>query len=355
MSTFPEITARAWNECRLLDTVLELTHQCNFDCFFCYNDRVLRTWPLRYNEYSDLMEQLADMAVLNLTLTGGEPLVHPDFFAIGARARDLGFVIRLKSNGHLLRGDVLRRLQDEVAPYQIDLSLHGATAATHDRQTQRPGSFDRLLKNIDEMNSLELRMKLNCTLTAWNEEEVEEIFNLADRLGLLLNFNATVSPKDDGDTAPMNLAPSSEGISRLARVLGQRREEAQRREKAENPLPDGQEQGPDVIRRCGAGASSVTIDQWGNVMPCVQWRRVVGNVREKPIAEIWSTSSGLEEVRALTVEAKKVAPRFDGPTDVTIFCPGVADLLTGDALAPYPGLPSHEVPSSSNEDEAGDR
>ena len=71
MSTFPEITARAWNECRLLDAVLELTHRCNFDCFFCYNDRVLQTWPLTCDEYSDLMEQLADMAVLNLTLTGG--------------------------------------------------------------------------------------------------------------------------------------------------------------------------------------------------------------------------------------------------------------------------------------------
>jgi len=349
VSTFPEITARAWNEGRLLDAVLELTHRCNFDCFFCYNDRVLRTWPLTSDEYSDLMEQLADMAVLNLTLTGGEPLVHPDFFAIGARARDLGFVIRLKSNGHLLRGDVARRLKDEVAPYQIDLSVHGATAEVHDRQTQQPGSFDQLLKNIDEMNRLELRMKLNCTLTAWNEEEVEEIFNLADRLGLLLNFNATVSPKDNGDTAPMSLAPTPEGISRLSRALAQRREEAQRREKEESPLKDGKGQGPDVIRHCGAGASSVTIDQWGNVMPCVQWRRVVGNVREKPIAEIWSTSSGLEEVRALTVEAKKVVPHFDGPADVTIFCPGIADLLTGDALAFYPGLPSQEATSSSDD------
>ena len=355
MSTFPEITARAWNECRLLDAVLEITHECNFDCFFCYNDRVLRTWPLTFDEYSDLMEQLADMAVLNLTLTGGEPLVHPDFFTIGARARDLGFVIRLKCNGHLLRGDVLRRLIDEVAPYQIDLSLHGATAATHDRQTQRPGSIDRLLKNIDEMNRLELRMKLNCTLTAWNEEEVEKAFNLADRLGLLLNFNATVSPKDDGDTAPMNLAPSPEGISQLAQVLEQRHEDARSSKGEGVPRGEAEAQGPAVIRHCGAGASSVTIDQWGNVMPCVQWRRVVGNVREKPIAEIWSTSSDLEEVQALTIEAKKVAPRFDGPTDVTIFCPGIADLLTGDALAPYPGLPFHGVSSSSNDDGTVDR
>ncbi|MFC2144533.1 radical SAM/SPASM domain-containing protein [Acidobacteriota bacterium] len=345
MSTFQEITARNWNECRLFDVLLELTHRCNYDCFFCYNDRVVRNLPLTSEEYSDVMEQLADMAVMNLTLTGGEPLVHPDFFAIGNRARELGFVIRVKSNGHLLRGDMARRLRDEVAPYQVDLSVHGATAATHDRQTRHPGSFDRLLKNIEEMSRLEMRMRLNCTVTAWNEGEIEEMYELADRLGLLISVNATVTPKDDGDTSPMSVAPTTEGISRLSRVLRKRREKAI----AEAPPTDATEKAPKVIRHCGAGASSLTIDQWGDVMPCVQWRRVVGNVREQPIAEIWSTSSGLEEVRALTVEAKKVAPQFDGPSDVTVFCPGVADLMMGNALALYPGLPSIKGASSSDD------
>jgi MoaA/NifB/PqqE/SkfB family radical SAM enzyme len=342
LSTYQEITARAWNECRLLDAIFELTHRCNLDCFFCYNDRVQLNSALTYDEYSDLLGQLAEMAVLNLTLTGGEPLVHPDFFAIGTRARDLGFVIRLKSNGHLLRGDVARRVRDEVAPYQIDLSIHGATAKSHDRQTQRPGSFQRLLENIEEMQRLGLRMRLNCTLTAWNENEVDQIFELADRFDLLININATVAPKDDGDTSPMSVAPTSEGISRLAHVLQRRHEEVRSRNPEVTEQDGVKKEPPEVIRHCGAGSSSVTIDQWGNVLPCVQWRRVVGNVREKPIAEIWSGSVGLDEVRSLTVAAKKVAPQMEGPTDVTFFCPGIADLLTGDPLSLYPGLPTLE-------------
>jgi hypothetical protein len=52
--------------------------------------------------------------VLNLTLSGGEPLAHPDFFLLGSRARELGFVVRVKSNGHALRGAALRRLRDKV-------------------------------------------------------------------------------------------------------------------------------------------------------------------------------------------------------------------------------------------------
>jgi MoaA/NifB/PqqE/SkfB family radical SAM enzyme len=336
VSTFREITARAWNECRLLNVTLELTHLCNLDCFYCYNDRLLLNFALTVDEYAKLLRQLADMAVLNLTLTGGEPLLHPDFFTIGARARELGFVVRLKSNGHLIRGEVAQRLVDEVDPYQIDLSLHGATAASHDRQTRHPGSFDRLMKNIDEMRRLGLRLKLSCTLTAWNEHEIEDSFRLADRLELPLFFNPTVSPKDDGDPDPLSISPSLDGISALARVMEKRRAKAA----AANPKAAQEKgskgNGSTVKRHCGAGSSTVTIDQWGNVLPCVQWRRVVGNIRQAPIAEIWSSSSELEAVRTITVEAKKVATGFEGPEEVTIFCPGLAELREGDPLALYP-------------------
>jgi len=55
-----------------------------------------------------------DLQVLNLTLFGAEPLAHPDFFLLGSRARELGFLVRVKSNGHALRGAAPRRLRDKV-------------------------------------------------------------------------------------------------------------------------------------------------------------------------------------------------------------------------------------------------
>lgn len=339
MSTYLEINARAWNECRLLSVILELTHLCNWDCFFCYNDRIQRDTALTVEEYSDLLQQLTDMAVLNLTLTGGEPLVHPDFFAIGGRARELGFVIRIKSNGHLLRGEVAQRLVDEVAPYQIDLSLHGATAATHDRQTRRVGSFDRLMKNIDEMRQLGLRLKLNCTLTSWNEHEVAEMFELTDRLGLPVNFNASVSPKDDGNRDPLQISPTPDGMEALSRILEKRHTQNRPDDLDTSPQEGFGKPTPQVKRHCGAGSSSVTIDQWGNVLPCVQWRREVGNIRETPFPEIWARSRELATIQQITVEAKASAGRFKGPEGVAFFCPGMAELLTGDPLSVYPATP----------------
>ena len=167
---FEQVLQKTWRDNLLFSVLVELTYRCNLDCFFCYNDLGLRGEPLRTDQYRAFFEDLRDLQVLNLTLSGGEPLAHPDFLKLGARARELGFVVRVKSNGHALRGEMARRIRDEVDPFLIEVSLHGATAATHDRQTRVPGSFDRLIANLREMTDLGLRVKLNITLTLWNAD-----------------------------------------------------------------------------------------------------------------------------------------------------------------------------------------
>jgi MoaA/NifB/PqqE/SkfB family radical SAM enzyme len=141
------LVRRTWEENVLFSVLVELTYRCNLDCFFCYNDLALRGEPLSFDEYRRFFAELRDLQVLNLILSGGEPLAHPDFFRLGACARALGFLVRVKSNGHALRGDLARRLRDEVDPYVVEVSVHGATPATHDRQTRVPGSFDRLRRS----------------------------------------------------------------------------------------------------------------------------------------------------------------------------------------------------------------
>ena len=111
----------------LFSVLVELTYRCNLDCVFCYNDLGAGGDRLSTEEWIRFFEDLRAMEVLNLTLSGGEPLAHPDFMRLGRRARDLGFVVRVKSNGHALGPEVARRLKDEVDPYVVEVSLHGAT------------------------------------------------------------------------------------------------------------------------------------------------------------------------------------------------------------------------------------
>jgi MoaA/NifB/PqqE/SkfB family radical SAM enzyme len=326
--SYRETIVRTWRENLLFSALVELTYRCNLDCFFCYNDLDLRGRAMSLEDYRRFFRDLASLSCLHLTLTGGEPLVHPRFFEIAAAARETGFVLRIKSNGHALRGRLLRRLKDEIDPFVIELSLHGASAPTHDRQTRVEGSFERLLGNLEELAALGMRFKINSTLTRWNEEEIPEMFALAERFGAPLTFDPDVTPRDDGDFSPLAIAATAEGRGRLfARGSD---EAVVRQADAELPVESG--------KHCGAGSSGVAVDPFGNVYPCVQWRRPVGNLHERSIREIWQGNEKLEEVRRLSEEVKRRLPSADG---LSMFCPGTAEGLTG---SPLPGLPLH--PSS---------
>jgi len=331
---FEQILQKTWRDNILFSVLVELTYRCNLDCFFCYNDLGLRGEPLRTDQYFAFFAELRDLQVLHLTLSGGEPLAHPDFLRLGARARELGFVVRVKSNGHALRGAAARRLRDEVDPFLVEVSLHGATAATHDRQTRVPGSFDRLVANLREALALGLRIKVNSTLTAWNEEEIEGMLSLADGLGVALQFDPEVTPRDDGDREPLAVSPSRAGVARLFAVQA-----ARARALAPLAVSKGGDDGTlpaPVEKHCGAGSAGVAVDPYGNVYPCVQWRRPVGNLHRQSIREIWTTSIGLREVRELTTRAKELVDSY-GPAGARMsFCPGSAVTRAGDPLQIYP-------------------
>jgi MoaA/NifB/PqqE/SkfB family radical SAM enzyme len=327
--TLRDVVSRTWRDNLLFSVLIELTYRCNLDCFFCYNDLAARGKALRLDDYLRILDELAELQVLDVTLSGGEPLAHPDFFAIGAAAKERGFVIRLKSNGHALRGEVARRLRDEVDPFVVEVSLHGACASTHDRQTRVPGSFDRLLANLAELKQLGLRVKINSTLTLWNETEVERMYTIADSLGMPLKFDPAVTPRDDGDETPLNVAPTAGGVRALyttqferSRKLGERILDPRRSaEDADLVEVDG--------KHCGAGSAAVAIDPFGNVYPCVAWRVPVGNVHEQSLGAIWSSSVELDAVRAQVVGVRSALEK-EGPVgNLMSFCPGLASRRTG--------------------------
>jgi MoaA/NifB/PqqE/SkfB family radical SAM enzyme len=370
--SFEHLLLRTWRDNHLFSVLVELTYRCNLDCFFCYNDLGLRGLPLSVAQYYELFGELRDLQVLNLTLTGGEPLAHPDFLALGARARELGFVVRIKSNGHALRGTMARRIREEIDPFLIEVSLHGASAAVHDRQTREPGSFERLLVNLREMRSLGLRVKLNSTMTAWNEHEIEDMMALADELELPLQVDPEVTPRDDGDLEPKSISPSRAAVRRLFELLAARAAAARAQpEGQELPAPTGAAAIPPVqamrladdglvpaaaAKHCGAGSSGIAVDPYGNVYPCVQWRRPVGNLHERSIRDIWASSSGLAEVRALTVEAKKMVDGFGPEGRLLNFCPGNAAAWSGNALQVYPdAMRRMEIARQAQDAHAGEQ
>ena len=135
---------RAEQELRPVTALLELTYRCNLLCSFCYN--VLRERPeLDTGQWLEVLDRLKAAGTFKVLLSGGEPLLHPGFWEIARGVRERGLVLEVYTNGVLLARRELAERLVALAPFRVEISLHGPDAATHERLTGVAGSFEKVL------------------------------------------------------------------------------------------------------------------------------------------------------------------------------------------------------------------
>jgi radical SAM protein with 4Fe4S-binding SPASM domain len=325
-NAYKQLIERNFNKARPMNAQWEITFKCNHLCDFCYNSPTGQR-ELTTAEILDGLEKIADFGILYLTLTGGEPMVRPDFWKICRRTRELGFAIRLYTNGFLIdekRASMLK----EVNPFEIEISIHGAKPETHDKQTGIPGSLDRVIAALGHLHKVGLKTNLKCPITRWNQDELWDVRAIGDRYDMAVVFDPVITPRDDGDDSPLHLQATREFLVRY--FSDEYRElryghEIQKRDDEK------------IQANCGTGRTGFTIDPYGDIFPCVQWRRRIANIKEvRSLDEIWKASDVLHEVRQAAVEIPKTTLQESDSGSFCTFCPGVAELQTGSPFAMYP-------------------
>jgi MoaA/NifB/PqqE/SkfB family radical SAM enzyme len=216
-----------------------------------------------------------------------------------------------------------------LSPVEVEISIHGARPETHEALTKIKGSFEKTVQAIEKLTAAGVRVTLKCPITRLNQNELFEIKALGERVGRNVVFDAVITPKDDGNLDPLSLRAGDEFLEKYWGEWYSRLHDGL------DP-PRGNHCASDGTAICGTGRSGFTIDPYGNLLPCVAFRRKVGNVLEiDDLSEIWAGSPVLREVRDLAMEApKRLADHEDGPF-FTGFCLGVAEKQTGDPLGVY--------------------
>lgn len=124
--------------------VWDLTYACPLRCTHCYSESGRR--PAKTLPPEDLMK-IAEIIVRSgarrVSLSGGEPLLVRGWGEAARRLRDAGIEVTLFTSGWIMDEAVAAEIGRSVS--HVCVSLDGATAATHDRIRQRPGSFDRAM------------------------------------------------------------------------------------------------------------------------------------------------------------------------------------------------------------------
>jgi len=251
---------------RPIKAQFEITYRCNIHCVHCYTDPFNTPSAVRqelsFSEILRILDELAEAGILWLTLTGGEAIVHPQFRAIYKEAKARGFILTLLSNATTLTESVVDFLAEDP-PFQLDVSVHGASRKIFEQVTQVAGSYDWFLRGVRRglVKGLPIQVKTNAL--SLNRRELPQIKALVESLGLEFNLNTPLYPRLNGDLSPTQYRlPASEIVElEMGNVFGDPSSLATCAFSAASPADDR-------LFRCGCGTSSLTISPYGVLRAC---------------------------------------------------------------------------------------
>ncbi len=293
--------------------IWNLIRRCNLTCLHCYSISADKDFPgeLTTDEVFRVMEDLQAFRVPVLILSGGEPLMRPDIFAISRRAKDMGFYVGLSTNGTLID----ERLIEPIAAIGYDyvgISIDGIQA-THDRFRRLAGAFDASMKAIRLCRDAGIKVGMRFTMTQDNAAELPQLLQLMDDEGIdkfyfsHLNYagRGNINRKHD-----VVLNTTRWALELLFEKCWDDTQRGRRREFVTgNNDADGvylllwvRRRFPQLeahmrakLAQWGGNSSGVNIaniDNVGNVHPdTFWWHYTLGNVRERPFSAIWQDTS----------------------------------------------------------------
>lgn len=278
----------------------ELTHRCPLHCAYCSNplELVTRAAEMSTKEWMDALSQARALGVLQVHLSGGEPLARPDLPQLVGHASGLGCYVNLVTSGLGLTGPRL----DELAGQGLAHVQLSAQAATRDRANRLAGAkaFDLKLAAAGLVKAAGLPLTVNVVLHRQNHDQLAGIIELAEDLGAdrleLANTQYYGWALRNRDA----LMPTREQLDAAEPVVRQAIERLRGTMEVIYVVADYYEPFPKPCMH-GWGARQLTIAPDGTVLPCPAATAITtlsfDNVRETPLADIWYRSPSFTAYR----------------------------------------------------------
>jgi len=245
-----------------LDGVIALTSHCNLKCRHCYIRDNSANNELTTNEVFRIIDEITDAGCVNLLLTGGEPLLRPDFRGIYAYARKRGLIVSLFTNGTLMDRDTVLLLK-ELLPFSVEITLYGASPKTYEAFTGTQGTYDSCMSGINLLVEHGIPLTLKTMVTTINRHELSEMKAFAESLGLDFRYGLAILPHVNGSISPYDIRISpDETIALEFADTDRSREWSHLYEKYNTPAST------ERLFNCGAGRNCFSITPQGRLRVC---------------------------------------------------------------------------------------
>jgi PqqA peptide cyclase len=326
--------------------IAELTHRCPLACSYCSNpvEAAGARPELSLSDWQRVFREAEALGVVQVHLTGGEPLVRTDLTSLVVSARATGLYTNLVTSG-LPRTP--KRFQELCLAglEHVQLSVQAPDAARSDRIAGRRAFTDKLAV-LEEIQATGMALTLNVVLHRESIDEIDGIIELATRSGVRRLELAHAQYHGYALRNRHALLPSADAVERARRSVRAARSRLEGRMTITHVLPDYHSGQP---RACmdGWGRRYIHVSPDGAAAPCHAAGSIAGlpreSVREHSLSWLWNDSQTFNAFRgsAWMKEPCRTCPKRDVDFGG---CRCQAFALTGDAAATDPACalaPAH--------------
>jgi radical SAM protein with 4Fe4S-binding SPASM domain len=283
---------------QLLSLQMEITSQCNERCVHCYIPHEKKTDVMSMQLYKSVIDQASEMGLLLLTLSGGEPMSHEHFIEMLQYAKTKDFSVSILSNLTLLTDEIIEILKTMHISV-IKVSLYSLDPEIHDSITQLPGSQKKTLSAIERLIEADIPVQINCPVMKENKNSLDSVIKWAAAHKIRAISDYIMMARYDHTTDNLEHRLGLNDVERLIQNVIEG--DSEYRKHIETTDID------EVLTKdisdepiCGVCISSICMVSNGNMYPCAGWQdRVLGNVAEQSLKEIWLYSKEVNYLRSI--------------------------------------------------------
>ena len=335
------VLQRASMQQKPVSGTLELLPVCNMNCDMCYIRKSKKEVDLEGGLHSaedwiKLGKEMARAGVLFLLLTGGEPLLFPEFQKLYLELRKLGMILTINTNGTLF-DEEWADFFAKNKPRRINITLYGTDDTTYEKLCHYPGGFTKTMKAIQLLRERDIDVKINGSVTRENYKDMERIYEIGEHMGVPVHMDTYMLPGIKERMLPFTkqarLLPEEAAAAEIAMLKREMTSEAFKSyvkntvlqlERKETSYPDG--------ISCLAGNCSFAIGWQGHMRPCVTFEAPAVSVFEKGFMAAWQEISQKSKTLKLSKACMDCSFR-----PVCKTCPASAYLENGS----YDGTPEY--------------
>jgi PqqA peptide cyclase len=287
---------------RPLTLIAELSYRCPLRCPYCSNplDIGAATYrqELETEHWIRAFAEAARLGVLQLALTGGEPMLRRDLPQLCEAAREAGLYSSLITAGTLF-DDVRAAELKRAGLDHVQISIQSPDPADNDRIAGNR-SFAKKLAAAELAKRLDFPLTINCVLHRQNLDRIQQILDLALELGAQRLELANTQYYGWAVPNQAALMPTRAQLEHAEAAVNRFRQRVGPRLDILWVLPDYYE---DLPKPCmgGWGQTALVVAPNGDVLPCQAASTIAGlafaNVRDQPLDWIWNESDAFTRFR----------------------------------------------------------